>query len=161
MARALLVGCGCRGRMLGRALIADGWAVRGSSRGAALSAISAAGIEAVAADPDRLGTVTDLIGDVTVLGWLLGAADAEVNGPRLESLLEKLVDSPVRGLLYEACGAAGARALEAGSARVEAWGERFRVPVAVLRADPDDAEAWVAAAHAAINDLLRPRPVSG
>lgn len=161
MARALLVGCGCRGRMLGSGLIADGWAVRGTSRGAALTDIAAAGIEAVAADPDRLGTVTDLIGDVTVLGWLLGAADAEVNGPRLESLLEKLVDSPVRGLLYEARGTVGEPVLTAGAERVEAWGERFRVPVAILRADPGDAEAWATAAQAAVNDLLRPPPVSG
>ncbi len=157
MARALLVGCGCRGRMLGRALLDDGWTVRGSSRGAALSAIEAAGIEAVAADPDRLGTVTDLIGDVTVLGWLMGAAGAEVNGPRLSGLLEKLVDSPVRGLLYEARGSGDAATLAAGAERVEAWGERFRVPVAVLRADPGEAGAWVAAARAGVNGLLAPR----
>ncbi len=156
MARALLVGCGCRGRMLGASLIESGWAVRGTSRGAGLDAIAAAGIEAVAADPDRLGTVTDLIGDVTVLGWLLGAADAEVNGPRLESLLEKLVDSPVRGLLYEARGAAGEAVLAAGAERVEAWGERFRVPVAVLDADPADPQRWVAAAGAAIRGLIAP-----
>lgn len=143
--------------MLGEGLLEDGWAVRGSSRGAALDQIAAAGIEAVAADPDRLGTVTDLIGDVTVLGWLMGAADAEINGPRLGSLLEKLVDSPVRGLLYEARGAAGERALAAGAERVEAWGERFRVPVAVLDADPGDPQAWVAEARTAINGLLRRR----
>jgi len=32
LARALIVGCGCRGRELGRALLAEGWAVRGTSR---------------------------------------------------------------------------------------------------------------------------------
>lgn len=154
MARALLVGCGCRGRMLGGALIADGWAVRGTTRGAALAAIEAAGIEPAEADPDRLGTVTDQIGDVTVLAWLMGAADAEINGPRLESLLEKLVDSPVRGLLYEARGAAGEAVLEAGAERVAAWGERFRVPVAIVRAEPGDPAAWVEEARAAINALI-------
>jgi len=152
----MLVGCGCRGRMLGERLLADGWAVRGTSRGAALAAIGAAGIEAAEADPDRLGTVTDLIGDVTVLAWLLGSADSDdVNGPRLESLLEKLVDTPVRGLLYEARGTADADVLEAGAAAVEGWGERFRVPVAVLRADPGEPEAWVDSAHEAISGLLR------
>ena len=32
MARALIVGCGCRGRLLGKELLAQGWAVRGTSR---------------------------------------------------------------------------------------------------------------------------------
>ena len=32
VARALIVGCGCRGRMLGQRLVEDGWAVRGTSR---------------------------------------------------------------------------------------------------------------------------------
>lgn len=156
MARALLVGCGCRGRALGARLAGEGWAVRGTSRGASLEAISAAGIEAAEADPDRLGTITDLIGDVTVLVWLLGAAGGNpaLNGERLESLLEKLVDSPVRGLLYEARGSAGADALEGGAAMVEGWGERFRIPVAVLRADPGDHEAWVEEALGAVLGLL-------
>lgn len=157
MARALIVGCGCRGRTLGERLLADGWAVRGTSRGAGLAAIADAGIEAVEADPDLLGSVTDLIGDVAVLAWLMGAAGAEVNGSRFESLLEKLVDSPVRALLFEACGGPGADAaiLEAGAAKAEAWGERFRVPVAVLRADPGDPGTWVEAARSALLDLIR------
>jgi prephenate dehydrogenase len=32
MARALIVGCGCRGRMLGRRLVDAGWLVRGTTR---------------------------------------------------------------------------------------------------------------------------------
>ena len=75
MARALIVGCGCRGRELGSRLLAEGWSVRGTSRGeAGAEAIGAAGIEAAEADPDRLGTVLDLIGDVTVVVWLMGSA---------------------------------------------------------------------------------------
>lgn len=156
MARALIVGCGCRGRELGSALAGDGWAVRGTSRGAAIAAIEAAGLEAVEADPDSLGTITDLIADVTVLVWLMGgAADApELNRERLESLLEKLVDSPVRGLVYEARGSAPAEVLDAGAASVEAWGERFRTPVAVLRADPAEHEAWLAEAREAVSGVI-------
>lgn len=151
----MLVGCGCRGRMLGERLLAEGWAVRGTSRGAALGAIEAAGIEAVEADPDMLGSVTERIGDVAVLAWLMGSADsADVNGERLESLLEKLVDSPVRGLLFEARGSAGEGTLEEGAAAVEAWGERFRIPVAILRADPGEPEAWAESAHEAVVGLL-------
>ena len=75
-------------------LAAEGWSVRGTSRSeAGRAAIAAAGLEAVEADPDRVGSITELVGDVTVLAWLLGVVeDAEaavtLNGPRLESLLQ-------------------------------------------------------------------------
>ena len=160
MARALLVGCGCRGRELGGRLLADGWAVRGTSRGErGLEEISAAGIEAIRADPDRLGTVIEQIGDVTVLAWLLGSAAgpeqaATLNGPRLESLLERLVDTPVRGLLYEGAGSAPAPVLDAGARLVEAASQRWRIPVRILGEDPSDHVAWTEGAHAAVASLI-------
>jgi len=44
LARALIVGCGCRGRELGSELAGLGWQVRGTSRTeAGLEAIEAAG----------------------------------------------------------------------------------------------------------------------
>jgi uncharacterized protein YbjT (DUF2867 family) len=58
VARALIVGCGCRGRQLGERLLAEGWAVRGTSRREeGLEPIAAAGIEPALADPDRPGTI--------------------------------------------------------------------------------------------------------
>jgi uncharacterized protein YbjT (DUF2867 family) len=155
----MLVGCGCRGRMLAGALTEDGWTVRGTSRTAGgAAAVEATGAQGVVADPDRLGTITELIGDVTVLVWLMGSVAGEagetVNGPRLESLLEKLVDSPVRGLVYEAAGTAPADALAAGAAMVEAASERFRIPARVLQVDPADPDAWVEEARAAVTGLL-------
>ena len=111
MARALIVGCGCRGRELGERLLAEGWAVRGTSRREeGLAAIEAAGIEPALADPERPGTILELVGDVAVVVLLLGSADgqpeelAAIHGPRLERLLEQLVDTPVRGVVYEAVG---------------------------------------------------------
>jgi len=108
VARALIVGCGCRGRQLGERLLAEGWAVRGTSRREeGLAAIEAAGIEPALADPDRPGTILDLVADVAVLVLLLGNAEgsaeelAAIHGPRLERLLEHLVETPVRGVLYE------------------------------------------------------------
>jgi hypothetical protein len=159
LARALIVGCGCRGRLLSGALRDDGWAVRGTSRTeAGVVAIEAAGAEGVLADPDRLGTITDLIGDVTVLVWLMGAASGEagevVNGPRLESLLERLVDTPVRGFVYEAAGIAPARALQEGAEMALAASERWRIPVRVLEADSADHDGWARAAHAAVTSIL-------
>jgi uncharacterized protein YbjT (DUF2867 family) len=108
VARALIVGCGCRGRELGEQLLAEGWAVRGTSRREeGLEAIEAADIEPAIADPERPGTILDLVNDVTVLVLLLGGAEgnaeglAAIHGPRLERLMEHLVETPVRGVVYE------------------------------------------------------------
>lgn len=135
MARALIVGCGCRGRELGGQLLAQGWAVRGTSRRAeGLAAIEAAGIEAVDADPAQPGTVLDLVGDVTALVWLLGSAVgteeelANLHGASLERVLERLVETPVRRFVYEAGGSAGAL-LDGGAEIVKKAGTRWRIPV--------------------------------
>ncbi len=136
MARALIVGCGCRGRELGERLLAEGWAVRGTSRREeGLGPIEAAGIEPALADPDRPGTILELVGDVAVLVLLLGRAVgsdeelAAIHGPRLERLMEHLVDTPVRGVVYE--GTAG------GGEIVDDASRTWRIPVAVVseRAD--------------------------
>lgn len=131
MARALIVGCGCRGRQLGERLLADGWAVRGTSRREeGLEAIEAAGIEPALADPDRPGTILELVNDVAVLVLLLGNASgsqdelAAIHGPRLERLMEHLVETPVRGVLYEGT--------EDGGEVVAAAGERWRIPIQTL-----------------------------
>jgi nucleoside-diphosphate-sugar epimerase len=102
VARVLIVGCGCRGRALARELAAGGHAVRGTTRDpAALAEIQAAGAEAVVADPDRLGTIMTQLQGVTVVCWLLGpVGSADLHGPRLRTMLERLVDTPVRGFLY-------------------------------------------------------------
>jgi uncharacterized protein YbjT (DUF2867 family) len=131
VARALIVGCGCRGRALGEQLLADGWAVRGTSRREeGLEAIEAAGIESAPADPDRPGTILELVNDVAVLVLLLGNAAggeeelAAIHGPRLERLLEHLVETPVRGVVYEGT--------EGGAEVVRAAGRTWRIPVQVL-----------------------------
>jgi uncharacterized protein YbjT (DUF2867 family) len=128
VARALIVGCGCRGRQMGEQLLAEGWAVRGTSRRQeGLEAIAAAGIEPALADPDRPGTILELVNDVAVLVLLLGGATgseeelAAIHGPRLERLLERLVETPVRGVVYEGT--------EAGEEIVRAASRTWRIPV--------------------------------
>lgn len=159
MARALIVGCGCSGRELGAELRDRGWRVRGTTRGKALAEIEVAGIEAAIADPDRPGTVLDLCDDVAVVVWLLGSAGGDpgavsaIHGPRLERLLEKLVDSPVRGFAYEAAGDAPPADLDAGRAIVEAAGQRWRIPVGILAADRSVA-GWRAIAADAVEAVL-------
>ncbi len=156
MARALLVGCGCRGRELGGGLRDAGWRVRGTTRDAARRGeIERAGIEAVVADPDRVGTVLDHVADVTVVAWLLGSASgdpeavAALHGPRLERLLEELVDTPVRGFLYEGAGSAPGGALRDGAELVRGAAQRWRIPVEIVDRDPAERRAWVEAATAA------------
>jgi uncharacterized protein YbjT (DUF2867 family) len=136
VARALIVGCGCRGRALGRELLDQEWAVRGTSRRAeGLAAIEEAGIEAALADPAQPGTLLDLVGDVAVVHWLLGSATgsekdlAAIHGPRLERFLERLVETPVRRFIYEASGSVDPELLERGADLVRAAGERWHIPV--------------------------------
>ncbi len=136
MARALIVGCGCRGRALGRELLDQEWAVRGTSRRAeGLAAIEEAGIEAALADPAQPGTLLDLVGDVAVVHWLLGSATgseedlAAIHGLRLERFLERLVETPVRRFIYEASGSVDPELLERGADLVHAAGERWHIPV--------------------------------
>lgn len=133
MARALIVGCGCRGRELGRVLLGEGWAVRGTTRRQqGLVAIEAAGIEVALADPDRPGTILELVGDVAVLVLLLGNLSgseeqvATIHGPRLERLMEHLVDTPVRGVVYEGT--------EQGDEIVRAASRTWRIPVRTISA---------------------------
>jgi nucleoside-diphosphate-sugar epimerase len=160
LARALIVGCGCHGRELGSELLGLGWQVRGTSRRRdGLQRIEAAGLEPAAADPDFAGTVLELCGDVAVVVWLLGSATGEpqatsaIHGPRLESLLEKLVDSPVRGFAYEISGSVDAGLLAEGACIVERAGETWRIPVTLLDENRDEPR-WATRTAAAVAGLL-------
>jgi hypothetical protein len=148
---------------LGGRLLGAGWAVRGTSRSTkGLPRIEAAGIEASVADPDRPGTVLDLVADVAVVHWLMGSAVGEaglvaaIHGPRLERLLEKLVESPVRGFVYEAAGAVASHHLERGAEAVRQASETWRMPTEVVAADPSDHPPWLEAMVAASSRVLAP-----
>jgi uncharacterized protein YbjT (DUF2867 family) len=138
LARALIVGCGCRGRVLGERLLEEGWSVRGTSRREeGLAPIEAAGIESALADPDRPATLLELVGDVTVVYWLLGSAvgTAEeveaIHGSRLERFLERLVETPVRRFVYEASGSVERTMLDRGAEAVRAASARWHIPAEV------------------------------
>jgi hypothetical protein len=116
-------------------------------------------LEAVVADPDRPASILDHVGDVTLVFWLLGSARgrpdaiAAVHGPRLERLMERLVDTPVRGFVYEAAGGVQRRELERGAEIVREAADRWRIPVQVVTQDPGDWEAWTEAMLAAAERL--------
>lgn len=164
MARALIVGCGCAGRALGSELLGEGWAVRGTSRDAeGLVAIEAAGVEPVRADPEQPGTVLELVDDVAVLIWLLGSATGEaenvvaIHGPRLASLLERLVETPVRGFVYEGAGTVDASLLAGGAELCRSAERTWRIPVAVTETPRSDGPAWAAELETAAVELLARR----
>jgi hypothetical protein len=158
VARVLIVGCGCRGRTLAGGLVAGGHAVRGTTRDAArIPGIEEVGAEGVVADPDRLGTIMAQLAGVTLVCWLMGSASGDsagLHGPRLSTLLERLVDTPVRGFVYEAAGRADPDALATGAAAVREAAATWRIPAEVVDADPADHAAWLAAMAAAIARML-------
>jgi hypothetical protein len=160
VARVLIVGCGCRGRELARALAADGLAVRGTTRHeGSLAGIEAAGAEAGLADPSRLSTLLPRLEGVSAICWLMGTAAgdpdevAALHGPRLQSLIEKLVDTPVRGVVYEAAGTVDERWLQQGAAIARAAAETYRMPVEVVDAQDED---WLPAMRGAVSGILPP-----
>ena len=159
MARVLIVGCGGRGQALARELVAAGHAVRGTTRDPRrLEAIGATSAEPFIADPDRIATLMDGLASVTVVAWLLGSAvgdgAAELHAGRLRMLCEKLVDTPVRGLLYEGAGTLDGDVLAGGAEVVRAAAATWNIPVAVLTTPPDDCAEWTRDALAAVERLL-------
>ena len=117
--------------------------MRGTSRREeGLAAIEASGIEPALAEPDRPGSVLELVNDVAVLVLLLGSTSgseeelAAIHGPRLERLMEHLVETPVRGVLYEGT--------EGGAEVVLSAGRTWRIPVEIV-GNEDDLAASVEA----------------
>ena len=159
--RVLLVGGGCRGLALARDLVADGHAVRAvTRREAGRAAIEAAGAECWIGDPDVVGTLRYALESVTILVWALGTATgsaervAALHGRRLEMMLSKVIDTTVRGVVYEAAGTVAPAALAAGVAELERMGRLNEIPIAVVEADPADREAWIAATRQAIESMV-------
>lgn len=159
--RILLVGGGCRGLDLTRELVSGGHAVRAVTRSEARRGrIEAAGAECWIGDPDVVGTLRYALENVTILVWALGTASgtasavAALHGPRLEMMLSKVIDTTVRGIVYEAAGTVAPEALATGVAELERIGRLNEIPYAIVAADPADRAAWAAAARQAIDGLI-------
>lgn len=155
--RCLIIGCGCRGLELAGALREAGHVVRGTTRDPGReAALVAAGVEPFVGDPDRVGTLLPAIQQVGVVCLLLGSATGDVeslHGPRLEMLLEKLIDTTVRGVVYEAAGTVPSDVLALGAERVRTGCSRSRIPYALIESDPSDWEAWLDRALAAVTSV--------
>jgi nucleoside-diphosphate-sugar epimerase len=166
--RCLIIGCGCRGRLLARALTDRGHAVRGTTRQSArLAEIQSSGAEPVLADPDRVATLIEPLDHVTIACILLASAAAPreqlqaLHGTRLAMLLTKLIDTTVRGVVYESRGTVDAQLLADGAQLVRAFGERSLARTVMLEADPANPNGWLTAAleavDSAVGDPIPPR----
>jgi hypothetical protein len=146
--RALLVGGGRPGLELTRRLTADGHAVRFVTRNEAfVPEIREAGGEAYIGDPDRIGSLRYGLDNVTVLLWLLGRAPAgDLHGSRLTMMMERTIDTTVRGMVYEGT--------PEGVAIVERMAGYNEIPYAILETPRDDADTWVSAVLSSIDGVL-------
>jgi len=126
-------------------------------------AIEETGAECWLGTPDRLGTLRAALESVTIVCWLLGTAvgaEEEVRAlhtSRLEFFLGQVIDTTVRGFVYEAMGTVPSDALTEGEQIVRMVAGRNEIPVGILTADPEDADAWLADAHVEIGALLGSR----
>ncbi len=90
----------------------------------------------------------DALSGVTIVCWLMGTIPVpELHEGRLRMMWEKLVDTPVRGVVYEGSLPQG---LQVARTAAETW----QIPLEVLDADPADHDAWLAAARACVDRLL-------
>jgi hypothetical protein len=147
------VGGGERGLVLARELTAEGHAVRAVTPDEARRAeIEATGAECWIGTPDRIGSLRYALDNVTVLLWLLGEEDnRDLHGSRLTMMLERVIDSTVRGLVYET----GAPATETGAAEVRRMAAYNEIPYAFVDAfDPAEEADWVRGIREAIDGVL-------
>ena len=158
----MIVGGGCRGRRLAAEMVADGHAVRISTRtDAGRDAIERAGAECWIGTPGRLATLRGALDSVTILCWMLGSASGEeqelaaLHGTRLELFVTQAIDTTVRGFVYEARGTStpGAILLD-GERIVRRLTALNSIPAAFLTADPTREQDWQSDARAAIDTLL-------
>jgi len=156
----LIVAGGCRGRGLAEALLGEGHVVRITTRSEGTrAAIEATGAECWVGTPDRLATLRGALENVTILCWMLATATGTpeelgaLHGSRLEFFMTQAIDTTVRGVVYEAGGAASAM-LAGGERTVRALAERNSIPTAFVTADPHDRDGWLAGALTAVASLL-------
>jgi hypothetical protein len=167
VARILIVGGGCRGRTLAGEMLAAGHAVRVSTRGGAQREIEASGAECFIGTPARLATLRAALDGATLACWLLASArggESEVralHGSRLQAFVRQLIDTTVRGFIYEAAGTVPAAVLAEGERSARALAQQNAIPMRTLTANPADLAAWLQDARAAIDALLEPSGRAG
>lgn len=125
-----------------------------------LAEIEKLGAEGVLADPDRVATLARALDHVAVAYVLLGSATGAeeqldaLHTSRLEMLLSRMLDSTVRGIVYEAAGTVPAPILAEGARRVVHFCEDSRIPYALLRTGSAEFDRWLTEAMDALETVL-------
>jgi hypothetical protein len=135
--------------------------VRGTTRDPArVPELEAAGVEPAVGDPYRLATLMPHVANTSALVWLMGSATGEdveaLHRTRLQTVLERLVDTPVRGMVYEAAGRLPAPLFREGAAAVRRAALTWQMPNVIVEQDPAARDAWVRAMVAAVEEVLEP-----
>jgi hypothetical protein len=168
VARILIVGGGCRGRSFAEAMVAQGHAVRATTRTEdGRAAIEAIGAECWIGTPDRLATLRGALENVTIACWMLAQAHgapgelAALHGSRLEFFLSQAIDTTVRGLIYDASpGGVSSELLTGGQRLFESLTELNAIPAVVLGGNGIlDGQEWVGEASGAVASLLAARRI--
>jgi hypothetical protein len=135
---------------MARVLIVDG----AGRAPAASAALADAGFAVRTVDADRMlpGDVLAELENVAVVAWLFGAGDAPhsiVNGEQLETVLLKVVDTGVRGFVFERAAPGEI------NPHVEHARATWHIPIAEIDvADPTAGDDWLGAVVAAANESL-------
>jgi hypothetical protein len=82
-------------------------------------------------------------------------AVAALHSERLEMLLTRVLDTPVRGFVYESSGSVDGAVLSAGAALVQSFCSRSRIPFALLDRSGEWTE-WAAHGADAVDGVLTP-----
>jgi hypothetical protein len=142
--------------------------VRGTTRDpAGVALIEGVGAEGVVADPDRVVTVAPALAGVGVVCVLLGSAEGSasavsaLHSERLEMLLTRILDTPVRGFVYEASGSVDPAALGRGAELVTSFCSTSRIPFE-LAAERGDVswDFWAVRSADGVERVLTPPQAS-
>ena len=89
-------------------------------------------------------------------GELFGGRDhlADLHGARLRAFCERVVDTTVRGLVYEAAGSVPADLLVRGAESAREAARTWEIPLRTMDADPARYRHWLGAAKGAVDGLL-------
>jgi hypothetical protein len=145
---------------LANGLFEAGHPVRGTTRDSErVSKLEAVGIETVVADPYRLATLMPHVANTTAMVWLMGSASGDdveaLHRTRLQTVLERLVDTPVRGMVYEGAGTLPRALLREGAAAVREAALTWQMPNAIVDRDPRRGyDEWRDAMLAAVERVL-------
>jgi hypothetical protein len=123
--------------------------------------IQESGAECWIGTPERLATLKASIENVSVVCWLLGTASGtaeqirDLHTSRLEFFLGQIIDSTVRGFVYEPLGCSFSEDLRACGTRVaHEISSRNSIPLRLIQADPEHQQRWLEDARAAIDSII-------